>query len=196
MSDAGSVRETGTPTAPRRRPRGFETVGDMIRSIGVVLAAVTVILLITLRAHPAAIKVVDAAQARQAAQAVAKFHAEEPSGLSGQWRLTSARFEPADVSPTGADLWHLGWVTPANRFAALEQSDGSVEQLVRSVVGNAQQTGSGAGSFAGWQRWTGDPSNWTVYVRQLGSSTLVIYGSASDAELAQLVAALQPSVAP
>jgi hypothetical protein len=168
----------------------------MIRSIGVVLAAVAVILLITLRSHPAAVTVVNATQARQAAQAVAKFHAEEPSGLAATWRLTSARFDAADISATGSDVWHLGWVTPSNRYGALEQSDGSASQLVQSVLGSAQQQGSGTGPFAGWQRWTGDPSNWQAYVLPLGSSNLVIYGSATNAELAQLVAALVPRVTP
>jgi hypothetical protein len=68
--------------------------------------------------------------------------------------------------------------------------------LVRTVIDGAQRTGSGTGRFAGWQRWTGDPSNWQAYVVSVGSSTLVIYGSASDAELADLVASLQPSVVP
>jgi hypothetical protein len=190
-------REAGPAAkAPARGGRrGFETVGDMLRSLGVVLAAVAVILLITLRSHPAAVKVVDASEARQAARVEAKFSAEEPAGLSTRWRLTSARFEPAIVSPIGADIWHLGWVTPLNRYAALEQSDGPATLLVRTVLDGARRTGSGSGPFAGWQRWSGSPSSWQAYVLPVGSSTLVIFGSASDAELAQLVSSLQPAVA-
>src|SRR3954454_24973266 len=105
---AESARASQSP----RRPHGFETAGDMLRSLGVVLAAVAVILLITHRPHHGAVTVVDAGQARQAAHAVAGFAAQEPSGLANGWRLTSARFQPASVSPTGADLWHLGWVMP------------------------------------------------------------------------------------
>ena len=56
----------------------------MLRSLGVVLAAVAVILLITHRPHHAAITVVDATQARQAAHAVAAFAAQEPSGLDAE----------------------------------------------------------------------------------------------------------------
>lgn len=186
------MSDTQPVPAGRRRPRGFETVGDMLRSLGVVLAAVAVILLITLRAHPAAVTVVDPTQARQAVQAEAKFAAEEPAGLSSRWRLTSARFQSSLVSPTGADVWHLGWVTPNNGYAALEQSDGPASLLLRSVLDGAVQVGAGAGPFSGWQRWTGSPAKWQAYVRQVGPSTLVVYGSASDAELAQLVAALQP----
>jgi Protein of unknown function (DUF4245) len=178
----------------RSRRRGFETVGDMVRSLGVVLAAVAVILLITLRPHPAAIKIVDPTQARQAAQAVAKFSAEQPSGLGVKWRLTSARFQPAIVSPTGSDVWHLGWVTPQNRYAALEQSDGAVTVLVRLALDDARLSGSGTGPFAGWQLWTGTPSSWRAYVLPVSSSTLVIYGSASDTELAELTSALRPAV--
>jgi Protein of unknown function (DUF4245) len=182
------------PAPPSRgRRRGFETVGDMVRSLGVVLAAVAVILLITLRSHPGAVKVVDAGEARQAAKAEARFSAEEPSGLSTAWRLTSARFQPAVVSPIGADVWHLGWVTPHNGYAALDQSDGPATLLVRSVLDGAHRTGSGAGPFAGWQRWAGSPSNWQAYVLP-GRSTLVVYGSASAAELARLASSLQPAV--
>jgi hypothetical protein len=179
----------------RRRPRGFETAGDMLRSLGVVLAAVAVILLITHRPHHAAITVVDATQARQAAHAVAAFAAQEPSGLNADWRLTSARFKPAAVSSTGTDLWHLGWVTPHDDYAALEQSDGAVAPLVRSVVGDAaRRTGDGTGRWAGWQVWSGTPSDWRVYVRPVGTSTLVVYGSASDEELGTLVSHLQPGL--
>lgn len=167
----------------------------MLRSLGVVLAAVAVILLITHRSHHAAVTVVDATQARQAAHAVAAFRAEEPIGLADGWRLTSARFKPASVSSTGADLWHLGWVTPADDYAALEQSDGAVPPLVRSVLGNgARRTGEGTGRWAGWQVWSGTPSDWRAYVRPVGTSTLLVYGSASDEELATLVSHLQPDL--
>src|SRR3954447_8425629 len=188
---AESARASQSP----RRPRGFETAGGMLRSLGVALAAVAVILLIPHRSHHGAVKVVDATQARQAAQAVAGFAAQEPSGLDKGWRLTSARFQPASVSATGADLWHLGWVTPQEDYAALEQSDGAVTPLVRSVVGDrARRTGEGTGRWAGWQVWSGTPSDWRVYVRPTGTSTLVVYGSASDEQLGALVSHLQPGV--
>ena len=167
----------------------------MLRSLGVVLAAVAVILLITHRSHHAAIIVVDPTQARQAAHAVAAFAAQEPTGLDPDWRLTSARFQPVAVSSTGADLWHLGWVTPHGDYAALEQSDGAVTPLVRSVVGDAaRHTGEGTGRWAGWQVWSGTPSDWRVYVRTVGTSTLVVYGSASDQELDTLVSHLRPGL--
>jgi hypothetical protein len=167
----------------------------MLRSLGLVLAAVAVILLITHRPHHAAVTVVDATQARQAAHAVAAFPVEEPTGLADGWRLTSARFKPASLSPTGADLWHLGWVTPADDYAAMEQSDGAVTPLVRSVLGNAaRRKGEGTGRWTGWQVWSGTPSDWRAYVRPVGTSTLLVYGSASGEELGTLVSRLQPGL--
>src|SRR3954454_8068086 len=189
------MSEPAPTSQGRRRPHGFETAGDMLRSLGVVLAAVAVILLITHRHHSAAVNVVDASQARQAAKAVAAFAAQEPGGLDPGWRLTSARFKPAAVSSTGADVWHLGWVTPHGEYAALEQSDGPVGPLMRSVIGDAaRRTGDGAGRWTGWQVWSGTPGDWHVYVRPVGTSTLVVYGSASDQDLGTLVAHLQPGI--
>ena len=177
----------------RRRLRGFESVGDMIRSLAVVLGAVLVILLITLRPHPDPVKVVDATEARQAAAAVSTFKAADPAHPPSAWRLTSARFTPAAVSPSGFSVWHLGWVTKGRRYAALEQSDGPADPLLESVLTAPVDAGPGTGAFAGWERWTGQPSSWQAYVKTTGSTTLVLFGSATDAELASLAGSLQPS---
>jgi hypothetical protein len=179
--------------AGRGRPRGFETVGDMVRSLAVVLGAVLVILLITLRPQPDGVKVVDATQARQAAAAVASFQPADPERPPAGWRLTSARFTPAVVSRSGFSVWHLGWVTKAGRYASLEQSDGPAEPLLESILTTPVDAGPGKGAFVGWERWTGRPSSWQAYVKTVGKTTLVVVGSADDAELARLAASLQLS---
>src|SRR3954451_12848681 len=114
----------------RGRPRGVEAVGGMVGARAVVLGAVLVIVLTTVRPHPDRVKVVDATEARQAAAAVASFQPADPAHPPAGWRLTSARFTPAAVSRSGFSVWHLGWVTQAGRYASLEQSDGPQRPLL------------------------------------------------------------------
>ncbi|HTY73713.1 MAG TPA: DUF4245 domain-containing protein [Actinomycetes bacterium] len=180
------------PHTERARRRGFETVGDMLRSLAVVMLAVLVIVVLSRHPHTPSVTVVDPTQARVAARAVGAFTPEEPVGLGAGWRLTSARF--AEDGSIAAPVWHLGWVTPAGGYAALDQSDGPSAAFVATLLTEPVRAGNGSGPFAGWQRWTGQEKGWRAYVRGAGSTTLVVYGSASDVELAHLVGKLQPAL--
>ncbi|RTK97628.1 MAG: DUF4245 family protein, partial [Lysobacterales bacterium] len=50
----------------------------------------------------------------------AEYPIYAPTGLSSEWRATSARFE-ADGDAT---VWFLGYVTPENQYIAVAQTDG------------------------------------------------------------------------
>ncbi len=173
------------------RRRGFETVGDMVRSLGLVLIAVVVLVLITLRPNGKEIRTVDYRPTLAQARVGAPYALVAPDGLQGQWRATSAYFDPpARSGVPGVTAWHVGFVTPAGAYAAFEQANGSPGDLLRSVLDQPQQEAATSGSGA-WQRWTDSSGGRRALVRTTGAVTVVVDGSASWAELEQLATALR-----
>lgn len=106
------------PTGRRTRPMR-QTVGDMIRSMVVVLAVVAAILIVTWRPKPDPVRTVDITQALVAAQSSADFAIGIPA--LPELRLTSVRWEPTDASD-GQLVWHLGYVTPSEEYLQVSQS--------------------------------------------------------------------------
>lgn len=96
-----------------QRPRGFETMGDMARSLGVTFILIGFILLVTHRDHGDGIRVVDWKPV------VARLEPPllRPASLPEGWRVTSARRESA-----GRPGLHIGALTRAGRYVGLEES--------------------------------------------------------------------------
>jgi Protein of unknown function (DUF4245) len=176
------------PVAPARRPRGRETVGDMVRSLAVVLGVVAVVVLLTLRDDPSPkVSVVGYAQQLQETRHQAAYDVLAPVGLGTGWKATSAR----GSTDGGATTWHLGFVTPDGHYAAIEQSDGPVQGFLDAHVDGARRAGSVTVSGVAWQRLDdGKPETRALVLRGDGVTTLVT-GSASFTELRRLAAALQ-----
>ena len=84
---------TGRPNARLR-----QSVGDMVRSLAVVLVVVAAILVVTWRPKPDAVKPVDPATAVTLVTMQKDFPPLIPQNLPSGWVLTSARFEPTAKS--------------------------------------------------------------------------------------------------
>jgi Protein of unknown function (DUF4245) len=185
---------TETPTAPEdsaaptTRPRGRESVGDMVRSLSLVLVVVAVVFLLTLRDEPKEkVQRVDYSQELQAARRAATYDVVAPVNLGDRWKATSARGD----NEGGAVTWHIGFVTPDDRYAAIEQSDGPASAFIDDFVEGATKAGTAQVSGAPWQRLDGGkPEARALVLRGSGVTTLVT-GSASFTELRQLAAALR-----
>lgn len=185
---------TETPTEPQesaaaaRSPRGRETVGDMARSMSLVLIVVAVVVLLTLRGDPEqTVQQVDYTQQLQEARRVAAYDVVAPVGLGDRWKATSARGD----NDEGAVTWHLGLVTPAEHYAAVEQSDGRVAAFLDDFVQGATTSGVVTISGARWQRLEGGkPEQRALVLRGRGVTTMVA-GSASFSELRTLASALR-----
>lgn len=121
----------------RKKPRGRETFLDMFRSMLVLGAAVSLVLIVTWR--PADTKptytYVDA-------HSVAVNAAEDLSFtpleliLGENWKSTTAWVEqvPSDISK---NHWHVSYVKGTSKYVAVDQSDTSVaQQFVSSFVEN------------------------------------------------------------
>ena len=174
-----------------KRRRGFETLGDMVRSLGVVLGVVLVVVLITIRTHGQAVRVVDYSSTLTEARRVAPFTVLAPERLAEEWKATSGDYSPAQVTGrTGVVLWHLGFVTPHDQYAGLEQTNDTLRDVVQAQVVGAVPDGTSTINGVTWQRWSNSGGRRAISV-VLGKASVVIHGTADWAELEQLAGALR-----
>lgn len=205
IRDDGPVSDTDAPRSQppqddelrptgRRNARLGQTVWDMVRSLALVLLAVAVVLLLTWRPQPEAVKVVDPTPVLVQARIEAPYPVLYPADLDAAWRPTSARWavtEASDPDPA----WHVGFVTPADTYAQIGQSASESESYI------AQQTGGGeVVSVDGeWQRYEGPGAQGDIersLVRVVGGVTVVVGGTASWEELQFLADRLSSEALP
>jgi Protein of unknown function (DUF4245) len=185
---------TETPTAPEESPgpakraRGRESVGDMVRSLSLVLIVVAVVFLLTLRDEPTqTVHRVDYSAQLQDARRAAAYDVLAPVGLGARWKATSVRYD----TDGGAVTWHIGFVTPEGRYAAVEQSDGRATPFLGEFVDGATKTGGAMVSGVLWQRLEGGKPEPRALVLRGSDVTTVVAGGASFGELQQLANALR-----
>ncbi|WP_345709810.1 DUF4245 domain-containing protein [Kitasatospora paranensis] len=166
--------------------RGRQTVRDMILSMLAVGFVGFFGYLFIPHSGGDGVHQVDYRVALASAKRAAPYPVLAPQGLSGHWRATSVQYSK---DSQGNAVWHLGFVTPSGKYAAVEQSDGSQNTVLAAVVPHGEPDGSAAVAGQDWQRYQGRP--YRGLSRQTGSATTVVTGSASYDELAQLAGALK-----
>jgi hypothetical protein len=188
------VREDGGVAAGGRR-RGFETVGDMLRSLAVVLVLVLGVGLLTLRSSGDNTRTIEYETELAAARSAAPYPLYAPVGLDG-WRATSVRFDSAGDTgePT---VWHLGFFTPDERYAAIDESNGPSDDFLDEITDSAHATGDTT-TIGGldWVRYEGGGAVGTDdetrgLVHEDHGVTVVVSGSAEWPELEELAGALR-----
>lgn len=124
---------------------------DMVLSLAVILLAAGVIyLFIPHDEDQDPVKPVGYHVELKSARRAAPYPVAAPQGLPKQWRATSVRYEPEGSK--GAS-WHLGFMTPDNQYAAVEQSNSArPHAYVRDVTQHAHRTGRT--ERIGGERWT------------------------------------------
>lgn len=158
----------------------------MVRSLAAVLGAVLVILWLTPRPDQDPVTVIDYGVPLQQARSAAPYDIVAPEGLPERWRPTSAR----TTSSAEGVVWHLGLVTPQDRYAAVAQRPAS-PAAVSIAAGTGRDEGGAAGiAGSAWQRRVrddGERSLWRADERTI----VAVTGDASWAELEQLAGALR-----
>ncbi len=171
-----------------------QAVADMARSLGLVLGIVAVLLLI----GPARTLVFPGSDEqgpvdydRQVAGFAKLAHTDAlvPVSLPAGWRANAA-----DLSTdrrTGTRL-HIGWATPGDLFAGLDETDGDADALVRSVLGRRGTTVVGTRSLDGheWQQRRSQRGELAL-TRSFGPVSVVVTGSATDEQLELLARSLR-----
>ena len=159
----------------RKNARLAQTVGDMARSMAVVIAAVAVILVITHRAEPDPVRVVNINAPLMLANMQAKFPVEVPQGFK-DYRLTSARY-----AGTPTPVWHLGYVTPDTQYVEVEQSATTKLKFLESQLAKTKPAGTVEINGATWQVYDGMIQR--AIVRQVNGVTTAVSGTVSLTEL-------------
>jgi hypothetical protein len=94
-----------------------------------------------------------------------------PASLPDGWRATSADFVPKPAR------WHLGLLTDENRYVGIEQSRGSLDDMVETYVDRNAVPGK-AVEVDGerWRTWT-DSGGDTALGRVEGDVTTLVVGT-------------------
>ncbi|MFG3050406.1 DUF4245 domain-containing protein [Kitasatospora sp. NPDC048239] len=170
--------------------RGRQTVRDMVLSMLAVGVVVWVgYLFLPHDADGDGVRKVEYKVAAASAKRAAPYPLLAPEGLSGQWRATSVKYDPASLGGGRGNAWHLGFVTPSGQYAAVEQSDVSRDTLLDAMVAGGKPDGTSEVAGQAWDRIQGAKSR--ALAVQSGGATTVLTGTASYEELAELAAALR-----
>jgi hypothetical protein len=175
---------TGKPNA-----RMKQTVGDMIRSLAVVLAVVGALLLVTWRPSPDPVRVVDIDPLVIVASAQAEYPIVVPD-LEGL-RPTSVRWEPTEES-VDIPVWHVGFVTQDDQYLEVTQSTASDPLFLERETGNGEIAGLVDIDGQQWQYFTAETGNSLVGLE--GGVTTIIQGTGTESDLREAVQSLVPAI--
>ncbi len=131
---------------------------------------------------------VDFAAAAEAARG-AGFDVIAPAELPAGWIATAV-----DLQQTDPPLWGISALTDKDTFVGLRQEEESVSDLVElnidedAAEGAPLELDSVVGST--WQTWT-DEGGDTGYAIEYGDETVLVYGSASAADLQEFITLLE-----
>ncbi len=200
------VAELGRPETPEetaarkaaasRRHRESRSLTNLIAAVVVCLALVLVMVLVVVRPGMPEREPVDVAAAAAGAQAVTDEPLVVPR-LGEDWAANVAEIR------TGSDdvvSWYAGYVTPGDQFLFVRQAiDANPTWLVTAIEG-AVPTGERTIDGLTWiehdQRAAEDPGNLAyVLTTEHGASTVIVGGTADDAELQAFAEAVSAQLA-
>ncbi len=170
------------------KKRGLETVRDMVFSLGAVGIVVVLLLLFGRHSEQDPVKPIDYTLKFQQASQVAPYALLAPEGLPERWRPTSADFDGTDPAQT---TWHIGFINPADEYAAVEQSNGTPDGFVKDKGKNGKAVGVVQVAGEPWQSYDGP--KYRSLVRVENGVTTMVTGTATYEDLATLAAALRPA---
>lgn len=200
------VAELGRPETPEeaaarkaessRRHRENRSFTNLIAAVVVCLALVLVMVLVVVRPGLPEREPIDVAAAAAGAQAVTDEPLVVPE-LPEEWAANVAEIR------TGSDdviSWYAGYVTPGDEFLFLRQAvDANPTWLVTAIEG-AAPTGERTIDGITWvehdQRAAEDPGNLAyVLTTEQDASTVIVGGTADDAELQAFAEAVSAQLA-
>jgi hypothetical protein len=188
--------EEAVPPAPSRA--GRQTFANMLRSLLPLVAIVLAIVAWTaFRQSPDVDPVKPADNLDSTVQLAANragYDLLVPTGLSEDYVATSARTDAGDAEEGDPVSLEIGYVTPDEKFVGFAESDDPRADAVTGVLGDATEQGTVQIGGQTWTRSTrlhqGDTE--TVLSREADGVTVLVSGSASDEELQEVAASLQP----
>lgn len=201
MNERRSGRSPLRPRALLRRWASLPLVGTVVRwvarysvAVAFCLAFAAIVLVVIPGRHQGTTPSVHYGADLAALRKGARYTCYAPQGLSPAWRPISTRLTGVDEQGKPVS-WHLGFLTPAGRYAALEESDerpdGPGGFIVR-MTSEGRPDGTETVDGHAWERRFRPDKDQRSLVRRLPGLTLVVTGNADYGELATLAAALRP----
>jgi hypothetical protein len=183
----GPVRVS--PAVYKRLTTGL---GGFTMAMGACLLLVAAIYLITPRSHQEVLPTVDYQSQLWAMRSDAPYTVYAPENLPPTWRPTSSRLHGLGEGK-GPVAWHLGFVTPSDEYAALEQSNEKASEYVPRMTNNKKPIGTQQVDGVTWTKYHRKDKKANSLARTLPNGvSLVVTGTASYEELAVLAASLKP----
>jgi len=137
------------------------------------------------------VREVDPTGALRLADDVAAYDLLVPTGLPDGYRPTSVRTD-AGQAPDGAPVTvQIGYVTPAEKFAGFVISDAPESDALGAVLDGSTDEGEVDVDGEQWTRSTTARGE-TALSRVTDGVTVLVSGSAGDAELEEVAAAVGP----
>jgi hypothetical protein len=137
------------------------------------------------------IREIDPSSTVDLAAARAGYQVLVPQGLDEEYRPTSARTDAGDAGEGDPVTLQIGYVTPSEEFAGFVVSDDRRADAVAGVLDGAQDDGTVEVQGESWTRSTTEKDE-TALWREVDGVIVVVSGSASDAELETVAAAVEP----
>lgn len=130
---------------------------------------------------------VDVVASASAQARTAPFALVVPSAVPGGWRGRQAALRAGNV-------WHLEFVTPENRFAAVDQAAGPAVPVLDQALPGRRRSGAVQLRSGRWQQYTAAPTDGGAalsgLVQQRGTTTVVVWGTADAGVLRTLAGSL------
>lgn len=172
------------------KPRRAGTLSGMLLSIAVVVTVLAALMVLWGRGDPDPVRVVDYAPAVTSARAAGALPAAVPAGLSPGWRATSVRYRALPDDP-GKAVWHLGFVTPDDKYAAVEQSNEPAKAFIKAATVGGRADGQQQVGDQAWARYYSASSGHRSLARTEGTITTVVTGTLSYDDLAVFASRLR-----
>jgi hypothetical protein len=188
--DPGPAPGSPVPVSPAVYKRLTTGLGGYTMALLACFALVGLIVLITPRSEKEVLPTVDYTFDLRMLGSTAPYTSYGPQGLPAGWRPTSSRL--TGVRGSGPVAWHVGFVTPSDQYAALEQSDESPDPFIKRMTNRDRPEGARQVAGATWEQYFRPDKKQRSLVRRLQGVTLVVTGTAGYDELGVLAASLRP----
>lgn len=134
----------------------------------------------------------------QRAAAEASYEVLAPTNLPEGWVATRARFTPGGQSTTGGgdpapgDTFQLGFLSPEQRYFALDQRDVAPEAFVTAVTRTGRPDGEGAAGGRTWARYVSEDGRTRSLVARDGEAATIVSGDLPYEALEAFASTLAP----
>ncbi|MFF5260700.1 DUF4245 domain-containing protein [Actinomadura viridis] len=167
-------------------------LGGFTLAMAACLLLVGAIFLVTPRGEKEVLPTIDYGGHLWAMRSGAPYTVHAPEGLPAGWRPTSSRVHGLNDKDGEPVAWHLGFLTPSDQYAALEQSNEKPSAYIPRMTNIKKTVGTRQVGGATWNQYHRKDKNAYSLARTLpGGVTLVVTGTASFDELAVLAGALK-----